>query len=85
MSTFKPNSQKADDKPILMFDRKSGWARWLDKNHNTSTGAWLRLAKKASGLKSVFHEEAVNVILAAPDATQRGWIHRSLGLTAGLG
>lgn len=65
---MKPKSQKAGDKPILMFDRKSGWARWLHKNHNTSPGGWLRLAKKASGLKSVSYDEALDVALCY------GWI-----------
>jgi uncharacterized protein YdeI (YjbR/CyaY-like superfamily) len=65
---MKPNSRKAGDLPILKFDRKSGWARWLDKNHDASSGAWLRLAKKASGLKSVSYDEALEVALCY------GWI-----------
>ena len=36
-----------------MFAGKDAWTSWLEKNQGTSSGVWLRLAKKASGLKSV--------------------------------
>lgn len=65
---MKPTSQSGGEKPTLTFARKSSWATWLDKNHTTSSGVWLRLAKKASGLKSVSYDEAVQVALCY------GWI-----------
>jgi uncharacterized protein YdeI (YjbR/CyaY-like superfamily) len=61
-------SPRAAEAPIRRFTEKSGWARWLEKNHATSTGIWVRLAKKASGLKSMTQGEAVEVALCY------GWI-----------
>jgi uncharacterized protein YdeI (YjbR/CyaY-like superfamily) len=61
-------SQTADEKPILVFRQKNAWAAWLEKNQATSSGVWLRLAKKASGLKSVSYDEALDVALCY------GWI-----------
>jgi uncharacterized protein YdeI (YjbR/CyaY-like superfamily) len=53
---------------ILSFKRPKGWATWLDKNHATSRGVWLKLAKKASGTQSVTYAEALEVALCY------GWI-----------
>jgi uncharacterized protein YdeI (YjbR/CyaY-like superfamily) len=64
---MKAKSQRPEQ-PILVFRQKSAWAAWLDKNHGTSSGVWLRLAKKASGLRSVSYEEALAVALCY------GWI-----------
>jgi uncharacterized protein YdeI (YjbR/CyaY-like superfamily) len=52
----------------VLFEHQQAWADWLDKNHAMSTGLWLRLAKKAAGLKSVSYAEAVEVALCY------GWI-----------
>jgi uncharacterized protein YdeI (YjbR/CyaY-like superfamily) len=54
--------------PILPFQRQDAWAAWLEQNHDTSSGVWLRLAKKASGLQSVSYSEALDVALCY------GWI-----------
>jgi uncharacterized protein YdeI (YjbR/CyaY-like superfamily) len=54
--------------PIRLFKSKNDWAVWLDKNHQTSEGLWLRLAKKDSGLRSVSYQEAIEVALCY------GWI-----------
>src|SRR5947207_3022036 len=56
------------DLPIVMFEQPQDWLRWLDQNHATSAGVWLRLAKKASGLPSVTYAEALTVALCY------GWI-----------
>ena len=37
----------------LLFPTAKSWDSWLDKNHATSPGLWLQIAKKDSGLKSV--------------------------------
>lgn len=63
-----PNSQPASGKPILVFRQKNAWGTWLDKNYGTSSGVWLRLAKKASGLKSMPYDQALDVALCY------GWI-----------
>jgi len=51
-----------------MFEQQKDWAAWLDKNHATSPGVWLKLAKKASGIASVNYDEALGVALCY------GWI-----------
>jgi uncharacterized protein YdeI (YjbR/CyaY-like superfamily) len=57
-----------NDVPILSFERQKDWAVWLAKNHATSSGVWLKLAKKASGIQSVTYDEALEVALCY------GWI-----------
>jgi uncharacterized protein YdeI (YjbR/CyaY-like superfamily) len=54
--------------PIMLFQHPKDWAAWLDKNQATSSGLWLRLAKKASGLESASYAEALEVALCY------GWI-----------
>lgn len=58
----------ADDLPILEFDDRSAWARWLDAEHASSRGIWLKFAKKASGITTVTHPEALETALCY------GWI-----------
>jgi uncharacterized protein YdeI (YjbR/CyaY-like superfamily) len=59
---------KADVAPVRLFANRAAWETWLEKNHRKSTGLWLRLAKKGSGMKSVTYREALEVALAY------GWI-----------
>jgi len=59
---------KPDVSPIRLFKSKEDWDSWLDKNHRKSSGLWLRLAKKDSGLKSITYKEALEVALC------HGWI-----------
>jgi uncharacterized protein YdeI (YjbR/CyaY-like superfamily) len=57
------------------------WTRWLAKNHDKSSGVWVRLAKKGSGLKTVSRDEALDAALCY------GWIDgqsRSEGETTWL-
>lgn len=54
--------------PVKLFKSKRDWAAWLDKNHRTSGGVWLRLAKKGSPLRSITYREALEVALCY------GWI-----------
>jgi uncharacterized protein YdeI (YjbR/CyaY-like superfamily) len=66
-----------------LFKSKQDWAAWLEKNHASSTGLWLRLAKKDSGLRSVTYQEALDVALCygwidgqkRPDSGQ-AWLQR---------
>src|SRR5215471_13302962 len=62
------SSRNSTDLPVLPFERQKDWALWLAKNHSTSSGVWLKLAKKASGIKSVTYDEALEVALCY------GWI-----------
>ncbi len=56
------------DIPVMLFERQQDWAAWLNKNHATTSGVWLMLAKKAAGITSVSYDEALEVALCY------GWI-----------
>ncbi len=59
---------KPTEFPTLPFENKKKWADWLAKQHDKSTGVWLKLAKKDSGIASVTIAEALDVALCY------GWI-----------
>ena len=59
---------KTTDLPTLPFASKKKWTTWLAKQHGTSAGVWLKLAKKDSGISSVTYDEALEVALCY------GWI-----------
>jgi uncharacterized protein YdeI (YjbR/CyaY-like superfamily) len=59
---------KGIDTEARLFKNPSAWSAWLEKNHRTSAGIWLRLAKKNSGLRSVTYAEALETALCY------GWI-----------
>lgn len=61
--------------PILHFETQVGWAEWLERHHESSQGAWLKFAKKGSGIRTVTHAEALD------EALCHGWID---GQTASL-
>ena len=53
---------------ILFFESPADWLAWLEENHASACGVWLRLAKKASSLFSVTYAEGVEGALCY------GWI-----------
>lgn len=55
------------DRPIPFEDR-AAWAAWLEQHGSEAQEAWVKLAKKASGIASVTYAEAVEVALC------HGWI-----------
>ena len=61
-------STRIDSDPIHDFESQREWEKWLDKNHGTSSGIWLRIARTASGIESVTYAEAVESALCY------GWI-----------
>lgn len=63
------------DQPIIPFASQHQWEAWLDANHATSKGIWLKIAKKDTGIASVSYEGALDVALCY------GWID---GQKAGL-
>jgi len=65
---MKPSGASPDQLPIILFEDQQAWADWLDLNHTTSSGLWLRIAKKVSGTASVSYAEALDVALCY------GWI-----------
>jgi uncharacterized protein YdeI (YjbR/CyaY-like superfamily) len=54
--------------PVKRFASRSAWKAWLSRHHAKSTGIWLELARKESGLRSVSRPEALEVALCY------GWI-----------
>ncbi|HSI20365.1 MAG TPA: YdeI/OmpD-associated family protein [Verrucomicrobiae bacterium] len=54
--------------PIKLFETPKDWESWLNENHPEPTGLWLKIAKKASGKRSVSYLEALDVALCF------GWI-----------
>lgn len=54
--------------PIIPFASQSDFEQWLEVNHATSTGLWLKIAKKESGHASVNYAQALDVALCF------GWI-----------
>src|SRR5579863_8102755 len=78
------NKVPITEKPRL-FATPAQWEAWLEKNHRTSTGLWLRLAKKGSKLRSVTYAEALEIALCYGwiDGQKRGeseqaWLQRFL-------
>jgi uncharacterized protein YdeI (YjbR/CyaY-like superfamily) len=57
-----------DELPTLLFPAPADLERWLEDNHGSSEGVWLRIAKKGSGERSVTYAEALELALAF------GWI-----------
>jgi len=57
-----------DDLPIIEFATSAEWETWLEEHHSDAPGLWIKMAKKASGIPSVTHPEAIDVALCF------GWI-----------
>jgi uncharacterized protein YdeI (YjbR/CyaY-like superfamily) len=58
----------ADDLPVHLFATRSDLEAWLEDNHGSSPGIWLKIAKKGSGVESVDYAEALELALCF------GWI-----------
>ncbi len=56
------------DYPHLQPKSRAAWRTWLQKNHTRSTGVWLVIAKKHSGIPSLAYNDAVEEALCF------GWI-----------
>jgi uncharacterized protein YdeI (YjbR/CyaY-like superfamily) len=53
---------------IRAFKDPDAWESWLSKNQTAAVGIWIRIAKKASGKKSITYPEALEIALCY------GWI-----------
>jgi uncharacterized protein YdeI (YjbR/CyaY-like superfamily) len=51
------------DLPILSFASRDAWEAWLEGQHATSDGLWLKFAKKGSGIKTLTYDQAVEIAL----------------------
>lgn len=69
--------------PVVRFQSKKDWQLWLKKNHQSSTGVWLWIAKKGSGIISISYAEALEEALCygwidgqkRPDS-ERSWLQK---------
>ncbi|MFJ6024909.1 YdeI family protein [Brevundimonas sp. NPDC092305] len=57
-----------DPKRVREFTDAGAFSDWLSKNHDREPEVWIKIHKKASGLKSITAVEAIDVILCW------GWI-----------
>ena len=57
-----------DGLPQLPFATTADWERWLEDNHASESGIWIRMAKKSSGIESVRYPEVLDAALCF------GWI-----------
>ncbi len=58
--------------PVVAFEDISSWTRWLEQNHDKSSGIWIRFFKKATKITSITHHEALD------EALCYGWIDGQL-------
>ena len=58
----------ADELPIRLFADPGELEAWLEQNHDSSAGLWLKIAKKGTGKRSVTYAEALELALCF------GWI-----------
>jgi uncharacterized protein YdeI (YjbR/CyaY-like superfamily) len=56
------------DLPIVEFSDRHAWERWLDANHDSARGVWLKIAKKGAGKSTLSYHEALE------EAIRYGWI-----------
>lgn len=61
------------DLPLLSFATPRHLASWLKENHATSSGIWMRIARKGAAEKSVTYAEALDEALCF------GWIDGQKG------
>jgi uncharacterized protein YdeI (YjbR/CyaY-like superfamily) len=57
-----------DGLPKILFASADEWEKWLEDNHVSSEGVWIKMAKKGTGIESVRHPEALESALCF------GWI-----------
>jgi uncharacterized protein YdeI (YjbR/CyaY-like superfamily) len=58
----------SDDAPTVSFASPGEWEEWLAANHASSSGVWIKIAKKEAGIESVRYPEVLESALCF------GWI-----------
>jgi uncharacterized protein YdeI (YjbR/CyaY-like superfamily) len=58
----------ADDLQSIPFASDAEWERWLEENHASADGVWIKMAKKGTGIDSVRYPEVLDTALCF------GWI-----------
>ena len=66
-------SEEKNGEPVLPFVDGPAFGAWLEKHHGTSKGLWLKIAKKASGHRSLDYAAALD------EALCWGWIDGQKG------
>jgi uncharacterized protein YdeI (YjbR/CyaY-like superfamily) len=66
------NAKNNTDLQIIVFKNSKNWEYWLEKNHNSSKGIWIKFYKKNSDIVSITHDKALDVALCY------GWIDGQL-------
>jgi uncharacterized protein YdeI (YjbR/CyaY-like superfamily) len=64
---------RPNDLPVLAFGSLQSWRDWLAGHHQTSSGLWLKIAKKGSATPTVSYAEAIDGALCY------GWIDGQKG------
>lgn len=79
--TVKATGKKPSGAQVRRFATARAWEAWLEKNFDKSSGVWLRLGKKGSGVRTVGYGEALDVALCygwisgqARSDTERTWL-----------
>jgi uncharacterized protein YdeI (YjbR/CyaY-like superfamily) len=65
-------SEKKNDLPVINFASQAEWREWLDINYASSSGIWLKMYKKGSGVATVVYAQALD------EALCYGWIDGQL-------
>jgi uncharacterized protein YdeI (YjbR/CyaY-like superfamily) len=83
MAGEKKDSAIKDEMKIVSFESPKEWEQWLDLNHDTSKGIWIKFFKKNSGKKAVTYDEALDVALCygwidgqVKSYDEKSWLHK---------
>ncbi|MBK5110503.1 MAG: hypothetical protein JJE10_03945 [Thermoleophilia bacterium] len=57
-----------DSLSVVCFESLEAWRGWLEENHASAEGVWLKIAKKSSGLATVTFSGALDGALCF------GWV-----------
>ena len=58
----------ADAVPTIHFASGEAWEAWLEDNHSSPAGVWMKIAKRGSGIESAGYPEVLDAALCF------GWI-----------
>jgi uncharacterized protein YdeI (YjbR/CyaY-like superfamily) len=81
---------RAEELPVRAFSSAADWLAWLEAEHATSAGCWLKIAKKSASQPTVSYAEALEIALCFGwiDGQKRGldadhWLQRFTRRTPG--
>ena len=65
--------KSSTDLPLIELSDRREWEAWLEENHLSSSGVWLKLSKKGAARETVKQAEAIEMALCF------GWIDGQVG------